>query len=35
MRQDYETEAKRLAMAVDIAIESFNTNPPRDFTNKF
>ena len=30
MRQDYETEAIKLAKAIDIAIDSFNKYPPKD-----
>lgn len=34
MRQDYETEAIKLAKAVDIAIDSFTKYPPKDFTKE-
>ena len=32
MRLDYETEAIKLAKAIDIAIESFRKFPPKDWT---
>jgi hypothetical protein len=34
MKQDCDTEAKRLEMEVDIAIESFTQYPPKDFTKE-
>lgn len=34
MRKDYDTEAIKLAKAVDIAIDSFIKFPPKDFTKE-
>lgn len=34
MRPDYDTEANKLAKAVDIAIDSFIKYPPQDFTKE-
>jgi len=31
-KKDYDTEAARLAKAIDLAIESFKRYPPKDFT---
>jgi hypothetical protein len=32
MKQDYDTEANKLAKAIDIAIDAFVKFPPKDFT---
>ncbi|EMS32935.1 hypothetical protein C943_00942 [Mariniradius saccharolyticus AK6] len=34
MKKDYDTEAIKLAKAVDIAIDSFTKFPPKDFTKE-
>lgn len=34
MRQNYDTEAIKLAKAIDIAIDSFTKYPPKDFTKE-
>jgi hypothetical protein len=34
MRQDYNTEALKIAKAIDIAIDAFTKYPPKDFTKE-